>query len=242
MAFLKLSGPELVLNLIKHTGNAGSSDNLAFSLYGTSLNLFLDLLAPTTYSLKFIQTKKEAENQNELKQMFLKRMQKMQDKDIKDFEKNHQEYVFSICESITDSTEGTIVIRENLFRILTQIAVNLIKSQYIQKKLLGVYFIKSFLPKSEKERAYALEKKKANIECRDPHLLAKLLNEVQFVDLIVGENARGELIRKIDDIFGIILSHNGFSASHLLGLWKCCTEKHEEVIRASFDCLFKLIK
>ena len=95
------------------------------------------------------------------------------------------------------------------------------------------------IPKSYRERMYPTDH--LLMVWKDQKLFVKTMADHKFLEFIMGENAHPELLRQMSDILHHCLTQEAFEEKHLQLLWKCCTEKHEDVIRVSFQLLASIL-
>ena len=169
------------------------------------------------------------------------RIKVLGDKDIKDIQKTTIERLYNIFEYLMFHKEANINSRDSILNIILNIAIQLIKSTFIQKKLLGLSLIKDMIPKNARDRYGANDKGQINYEWRDSQSLLKCFGEVTLLDIILGENAHAEVLRKIEPVFLFLLKFDKFEAKHVELIWKCCNEKHEDIKRICFSLLGNMI-
>ncbi len=203
--------------------------------------ILIDLLDPLSGALRVVRDDFSKKLAGELHKEVSDRLGTLSDKDMKDMSKPVLERLFSTLDSLRQARDGTSPTgRETTLSVIFGIAVQLINCAYIQKKLLGLSLIKDMLPKSSKERALA-EKSGLNLEWRDPKQLIRTIEEHKLIEIFLGENAHAELLRKVEDVFAFLLSNDRFDVKHLERLWKCCNEKHENIMRTCLGLLGNLV-
>ena len=201
------------------------------------MQFLLDLLEPTAWALSALKDESVNPLIDDLFKLVIERCRALGEKDLKEFQRITIEKIFNLLEYLKPKDGNS----NDILTIILNIAIQLIKSPFIQKKILGICLVKDMIPKSTKERAAMIEKGVINFEWRDLRLLVKTLSELSFVEIILGENANVELLRKVEPIFNFLLKYDKFEAKHVELLWKCCTEKHEEIMITSCSLLSNLI-
>ena len=229
-AFQASHGFELVSALIKTSEQQYPATTL------------IDLLDPVSGALRIIRDEFSKQLANETLKEVSDRLSTLTDKDLKEMGKPMLERLFSTLDSLRQAKDGTstAIGREAALAVIFGIAVQLIKSSYIQKKLLGLAVIKDMLPKSPKDRAVA-EKTGMSMEWKDSRQLIKAMEDLKLIDIILGENAHSEILRKIEEVFAFLLANERFETRYLELLWKCCNEKHEDIMRTSLGLLGNLV-
>ncbi len=202
----------------------------------------IDLLEPVAGALRVMKDETAKQLSGDILKEVTGRLGTLTDRDMKEMSKTLLERLFSTLDSLRQAKDGLSpsVGRESALAAIFGIAVQLIKSAYIQKKLLGLGLIKEMLPKFSKERALA-EKSGLSMDWRDPQQLIKAMEEHKLVDIILGENAHAELLRKVEEVFAFLLENGRFEPRYLELLWKCCKEKHEDIMRTCLGLLASLV-
>lgn len=230
-AFQENKGFEIVSNLVKMQINENGPNKYC------PMSFLLDLLEPTAWALQAIKDESVNSMIEDLFKLVTERCRALGEKDLKDFQRTTIEKLFNLLEYLKPKD----AISKDILTILLNIAIQLIKSPFIQKKLLGLSLVKDMIQKTTKERAAMIEKGILSLEWKEQQLLVKTLGELSFAEIILGENANAELLRKVEPIFLFLLKYDKFEVKHLELLWKCCTEKHEEIMRICCSLLSNLI-
>ena len=201
----------------------------------------IDLLDPVSGALRVLKDEFSKQLASEVLKEVSSRLSTLADKDIKEMSKTVLERLFSTLESLRQAKDGpSSAGRESALSVIFGIAVQLIRSSYIQKKLLGLTVIKDMLPKLVRDRSL-IEKTGLSLEWKDPKQLIKTLEDHKLVDIILGENAHAELLRKVEDLFAFLLANEKFEVRYLELMWKCCSEKHEDIMRTCHELLCGLV-
>lgn len=229
-AFNEEKGFELVVEAVTKTGNQ------------CPISVITDLLDPLTGILNVQKDEGAKTSIGEICKKLIIRFSDLNDKDIKEISKPSIQKLFSILESIMPSKgflgfgkDSMGSIKEDMLKTLFSIAVQLINTPYIQKRLLGIAMIKEMIPRQTRYIP-------SNTEWKDSAQLIKTMEEKKLLEIVLGENAHSEIIRKTEDIFTLYLTNKKLEKRHIELLWKCANEKHEDVMRACLDLLVNLIK
>jgi len=227
--FNKEKGFELVIEAITKTGNQ------------CPISVITELLDPLIGILNVQKDEAVKSCINEIFKKLVIRFSSLNDKDIKEISRSSIQKLFSILESLTPSKtflafgkDSIETIKEDMLKTLFTIGVQLINTPYIQKRLLGITMVKGMIPK---QRHFS-----NSSEWKDPLQLIKVMEDKKLLEIILGENAHPEIIRKAEDIFLLYLSHKKLEKKHIELLWKCVNEKYEDVMRACLDLLISLLK
>ena len=81
-----------------------------------------------------------------------------------------------------------------------------------------------------------------SMEWEDQNKLIEVMEENKLLDIILGENAHAEILRKVEEIFEFYVTRQKLKKEHIETLWKSSNEKHEEETRACLDLLSNLVK
>ena len=205
------------------------------------LSILIDFLDPIVSCLMYWKDSETRGMANNLLKEITPRFEKLSDQDIKDMQIyticklcNIYEYLFQIIDPSNN--------RDHVLGFIFNIGIQLLKSVYIQKKLLGIAVIKDMLPKNPKDRERILKAGLHSFEWQDPNLLIKLIEERKLIDLILGENANAEILKKVEDLFQFLMIFGKPDKKFIDSIWSCCNEKHEDITRSAFNLLISLVK
>ena len=193
------------------------------------ISLMTDLLEPLVGALCSISPNEFADlnTNNYLKEILnitRKRLNVLTDRDIKEMDIYSLEKLFYILNVLkTEPKEPS--------GLMLSIAIQLIKSSYIKQRLLGARLIAEAIPKPKNDSQYAEDKD-----------FIKVMEDYQLLDIILGENAHPEILRKLQDIFTFLLINNKLSSKHIEMLWKCANEKHEDTMRICLAIIENITK
>jgi len=202
-------------------------------------NLLMDLLEPLAGALRTMKDDFAKQYSNDVLKEITDRFATLSDREIKEMTKSILDKLCYLLESVRlDKDPNSPGGRESVLTVIFSIAIQLIKSSYIQKKLLGLSIIKDMIPKYKERGAVS---QLGNLEWRDPKMLIKVMEDFKLVDIILGENAHAEILRKVEDIFIFLIINEKFEAKYIEMLWKCSNEKHEEIMRISLSLLSNLV-
>eukprot|EP01022_Parablepharisma_sp_SALTPOND_P031230 TRINITY_DN78_c0_g1_i1.p1 TRINITY_DN78_c0_g1~~TRINITY_DN78_c0_g1_i1.p1 ORF type:complete len:2462 (-),score=272.77 TRINITY_DN78_c0_g1_i1:2173-9558(-) len=221
--FQENKGFELVIGLVKNTEQQ------------YPLTVIIDLLEPLAGALRALKDEFSKQYSNDILKEITDRFSTLNNKEIKEMTKPTLDKLFYTLESLKTIKDSTTGGREAVLAVIFAIAVQLIKSAYIQKKLLGLSIIKEMLPKQGKGTSLV------NMEWKDPKQLIKAMEDHKLLDIILGENAHAELLRKVQDIFVFLLANDKLEPKHIELLWRCSSEKYEDIMRACLGLLCNLV-
>ena len=77
--------------------------------------------------------------------------------------------------------------------------------------------------------------------CTDKAAIAKRFEALGLVPAIFGENAHERIIEQSCELLKFLCGHDALSPEGLSTIWRCCTEKHEELSQAGFKLLVGLL-
>lgn len=227
--FNEEKGSELVMEAVTRTGNE------------CPVAVITELLDPLVGILSVQKDEAAKLCISEIFKKLVSRFSTLTDKDVKEITRSSIQKLFYILESIIPSKsflsfskDSLGHLKEDMLKTLFSIAIQLINTPYIQKRLLGISMIKEMIPRQSRHIP-------SSTEWKDPTQLVKTMEDKKLLDIILGENAHAEIIRKADDIFFLYLNNKKLEKKHIELLWKCANEKHEAEMRACLDLLTGLI-
>ena len=224
--FQSSKGFELVASLIKNSDQQ------------YPVTVLIDLIEPLAGALRVLRDDFSKQYSSDVLKEITDRFSALNDKEVKEMTKPALDKLFYMLESLKLAKDPTAAGREAVLVIIFSIAVQLIKSSYIQKKLLGLSIIKEMIPKRDRMISGA---PLGNMEWKEPRMLTKAMEEHKLLDIILGENAHAEILRKVEDIFVFLLTNDKLDAKHIDLLWKCSNEKHEDIMRTCLSLLSNIV-
>lgn len=201
------------------------------------LSLFIDVVDPIAIALDKLKNETTKALSVEIQNVFTSRFASLDDKDIKDIQRSTIDKICNLLEWVKAANSTDSRHTESIHSFVFGMSLQLLKSSYLKKKLLGLSLIREMLPKSTRDRLQATDKTSSGLEWKDSRAFVNAIMETKLLDIILGENASAEILRKSEDIFQFVLIHNKLEVKHIDCLWKCCTNKHEDIMR---ECLLIL--
>ena len=113
---------------------------------------------------------------------------------------------------------------------------------FFEMKIKGM---KEFKQINEKIVAKAMKKQGVEqASYLDLAIFSAWISSKKVIDYIFKENPHSELIKRSHDILYIMVhDEKNISEEHLELIWSCCqSEKHEDIVRATFDLLTLLVR
>lgn len=102
---------------------------------------------------------------------------------------------------------------------------------------MGLSLIKEMIQATPRKGYSEIDGGQISFAWGDRNSLIKCFGQVSLLDIILGENANADILRKVDSVFSFLLENYMFEAKHLELIWKCCNEKHEDIMRICFSLL-----
>ena len=185
------------------------------------IEVITDLLDPLVGILDLLKDAKSDELSSMLYKEVTARFSNLGDKDIKELTKPSLDKLMNILSALIPVKEASVKIRFG-------IGVQLLKSTYIQKKLFGINVIKNMV----------------SISIDDTPMMKQLIalcEEEKLLDIVLGENAHTEILRKMEEVFVFLLVNKKLSMKYVERLWKCGNEKYEDIMRTCLNLLANLV-
>ncbi len=198
------------------------------------LSLVLYFLEPTAGALRFLSHDAfSVQLAADLLKQILARLESLQDRDVKEIEKPTLDRMLNTLVLLQAGLDAASA-KEFALATVFGVAMQLLDSTYIKKKLLGISTIRDMLPQTPQERKIFVEKEwLVSYEWKDPQKLLEAFENNGLIELLLGENANAELLRKVEPVFLFVLNSGKFLPRYVELLWKCSSEKHEDIMRAS---------
>ena len=234
LQFHENKGIEFALELVKKRVGDEKAGELVCS-FSMLLDL-LDLISSAMIAIKIENSKAVSQD---ILQIFYGRLSELTDKDIKELQRQSIDRIYNILDSLILVKDPTIRSKDGNLELILGLAIKLIKSQYITKKLMGISLIQDMIQKS----AYTdrrFDNCTNSFEWKDQAMLAKKLIEHSLVEIILGENVQAEIVKKAEDLFSFLIKNNCFDSKYIQLIWNCCIEKHEDVMKACLELLSNL--
>ena len=230
--FHECKGIQIILELIKKRVGEDKAVELV-----CSFSMLLDLLDLIAIALNSIKLDNSKPLSQDILQSFYERLSQLTDKDIKDLQRQSFDRIYSILDSLLLIKDPSTRSKDGILELILGLAIKLIKSQYITKKLMGISLIQDMIPKTALDKRFMFDKDLITLEWKDQNMLAKKLNENSLVEIILGENVQAEIVKKAEDLFSFLIKNNCFDSKYIHLIWNCCIEKHEDIMKACLELL-----
>ena len=164
---------------------------------------------------------------------FFNRIQALDDKDIKDVNKEHIVGAMGLMRSFLrlayddEETSKAIQAHEML------ISLKFLQSSALEKRLNGLADIKKMIDHVELPGAGSW----FNVD-----YLVKWVVQHNILGEILDDSVHAELIRRTSYVFAFLARHGAVTIEMLELLWKCQQDKHEDLVRAVFDTIKDIVE
>lgn len=234
--FGELNGFQRIINVIK--GN----ENAIFPL-----NLAGIVLSQLTYLPQFVERQQVALFASEMTQTLMSRLDNLTDQEIKDIDRVMARRVLNVLEQFIKIYQPQTNVYEVSETYELRIAQKYLFSPFFDKKIQGMAEFKEIFNKVENRQRFTDHDLMQN----DIHVCRYLnfqnfsswIQQTQILEYIYIENPHAELIkRSLELTYLRAIDKENPLQDHLIeAIWKCATEKHEEIMRATLQTIEHLI-
>ena len=180
------------------------------------------------------------------KATFCKRIEKLDEKEIKDMNKDlfsdSMETLRGFLKLYLTKEEAAKFIQEQN----VQISLKFLNSPYLEKRLYGIGEIKRMIQQAitdQQMKRYPNQTNNLpNNESLETNILAHWIIDQKILNLIFNENAHAELIKRSSFLLTYLSSENLLTKEMLDSIWKCQQGKHEDIVRAIYDIIKEIVE
>jgi len=176
---------------------------------------------------------------NEVTQTLSYRLDNLTDQEIKEVDRSTTRRVLNVLESFIRIYQPGTNVYEVSETYELRIAQKLLMSPYFDKKIRGVADFKDIFIRVDNRQRYSEHEIRQNDlpVCRflEMQRVSHWILETKILEYIFIENPHSELIKRSLELVYIraLDKENPLQESIIEAMWKCATEKHEDIIRAS---------
>ena len=162
----------------------------------------------------------------------MNRFENLNEKDLKALE---DETIFSRFYQILEFTLGaSATANDSVLTIILHLAVKMLKSANRSMKLNGIKILNRMISSKKAEKG-------VDLTWKNKKSLLDEFSKSDVVQAIFGETAHEEVIKQSGEILMLLINGSEFTTKHLESIWKCCTEKHENISEVCFELLSILL-
>ena len=193
--FYKEKGMELIIRIVADPNNQCPIPIL------TDL---LDILIEASSIQKNDSIKQPSSN---IMKELTNRFSHLSDRDIREINEISIQNLLTILSSLVKSKASREISKDIIPKLFFSISIQLINSQYIQKKLLGVTLLKQIIPTNFSDLS--------EIRWNNPEELIKIIEEKKLLNIIYGENANVVILKKLEYIFLFYISRKTLNKQYI---------------------------
>ena len=209
----------------------------------TNFRLPIDVIAAFLAPFKAIKPIAREEVCKELaiagKLAFFQRIESLEEKDIKDTNKETIASSLGLMKGFLRLAFGEEESEKLVRTHEMTLSLKFVQSGSLEKRLNGLADIRKLIERVEYTSHFAVQ------QTRDGWLNAEYLTrwivENKILEMILNENAHAELIRRTSFVFSYLARKKALTVGMLELLWKCQQDKHEDIIRVIYDTIKDLL-
>lgn len=178
-----------------------------------------------------------------IKNALIERLDNLTENEMKELDKDiikRTIYILKSYISISDSDNANQI--AEVYEL--KIAQKYLRCPFFEKKVRGINDLKDIFFKVKNKEKSRSQLEQMNLEATKWltfERYAKWIVDEKIVEFIFQENPHVELIKRSLEILYILTMQEQFFSPQIIdSLWICCTQKHEDISRATFDLIQEL--
>ena len=208
----------------------------------TGYKLPLDVVAMLLAPLKSIKAIAKDEIVKEIvsigEKAFFQRLQTLDEKEIKDINKESIPVALSLMKGIlkleySDERASKIIETHEMM-----LSLKLLQSPFLEKRLNGLADIRKMIDKMELPQIISQQKPSSGF---NSEYLAEWIIKNNILGIILNENAHAELVKRTSYILIFLAKKKLISKDIIELLWKCQQDKHEDIIRVVYNTVGEIV-
>ena len=173
----------------------------------------------------------------------MSRLDNLTEQEIKEIDRYVPRRIINILECFIKIYQPQTNVYEVSETFELRIAKKYLTSPFFEKRIRGMSEFRDIFIKVENSQQYSEAQLRQNDLAYSRWLTlqhyAEWITKEGIIEYIYIESPHSELIRRAGELVYLraVNKSNPFPQSLIDEIWKCCTEKHEDIIRASLDVL-----